>query len=336
MKQIVTIDAMNPPRLRMALVGFPDSALPQTLLSARTCPGWETASLDDADALWVAGASARMETDGLVRVWNGEAKPAVVLHLNSLERPLTVTLPLADPHLQGVDRVDLHTPISVDRALRRTEQALRAVLLQLAMAQQMAERLPTLTARAYHLTLHEKLVAVVGVPGRIGIDLSTSPEDLAQARWVARPALANEIPKWFLPTSFAECLWLYASRIPTELLPQRYRKAPLYFRCVPRVPQRLMQNLHYALLSELAMAPRTFAELQDSIGLPAEKLDAALTVLFFSGSITCNADRASRRGGAGSRDPVTASELRASMFPAIGPAAGVPDATMPAPLEWRP
>jgi hypothetical protein len=327
---------MHLPRLRMALVGFDDPAVPESLLRARSRPGWETASLDDADALWVAGASARMEADSLVRVWNGDGKPAVVLHLNTLERPLTFTLPLADARMEDVDRVDLQKTSSVDHALRRTEQALRAVLLQLAMAQQIAQRLPTLTAQTYHVTLNDKLVAVVSVPGRIGIELGLDPEQLAEARWIARPAFANDIPKWFLPTSFAECLWLYASRTRAELLPQRYRTAPLYFRCVPRVPQRLMQNLHYAVLSELATAPRTFAELQQSIGLPEQELDAALTVLYFSGSVTCNPERAARRAGAANRDAVTASELRNSMFPPIGPASGVRDATMPAPLEWRP
>ncbi|HET8746422.1 MAG TPA: hypothetical protein VFM98_12515 [Ramlibacter sp.] len=324
------------PRLRMALVGFPDPALPQTLLRARSRPGWETASLDDADALWVAGQSARMESDGLVRVWNGEGKPAVVLHLNSLQRPLTFTQPLVDPRLQVADRVDLHNPGNVDQALRRTEQFLRAVLLQLTMGQQIAERLLTLTAHTYHVTLKEKLVAVVSVPGRMGIELSTDPEELAEARWVARPPHARDIPKWFLPTSFAECLWLYASRTRTELLPHRYRSAPLYFRCVPPVPQRLMQNVHYAVLAELATAPRTFAELQEAIGLPEPELDAALTVLYFAGSITCNAARAARGGAASTRDAVTASELRNSIFPPVAPAPGVPDATMPAPLEWRP
>jgi len=326
---------MHLPRLRMALVGFPDPAFPETLLRARSRPAWEVASLDDADALWVAGGSARLEADGLVRVWNGEGKPAVVLHLNTLERPLTFTLPLADPRLQDVDRVDLQNPVHIDQAVRRTEQALRAVLLQLVMAQQIAQRMPTLTAHTYHVTLHEKLVAVVSVPGRIGIELSVSPDDLAEARWVARPAFANDIPKWFLPTSFAECLWLYATRVPTDLLPPRYRTAPLYFRCVPRVPQRLMKNVHYAVLSELATAPRTFVELQEAIGLSHAELDAALTVLYFSGSITCNAERAARRGGTVNREAVTASELRNSMFPPVGPASGVPDATMPAPLEWR-
>jgi len=327
---------MSLPRLRMALIGFADPALPRSLLRARTRPGWDTASLEDADAIWVAGPSARLEPDSLVRVWNGQGKPAVLLHLNTLKRPLTFTLPLADARLQAADRVDLHSPGNVDQALRRIEQSLRAVLLQLVMAQQIAERMLTLSARTYHVTLKEKLVAVVSVPGRMGIELGTDPEDLAEARWVARPAHANDVPKWFLPTSFAECLWLYASRTRTELLPLRYRSAPLYFRCVPRVPQRLMQNLHYAVLAELATAPRTFAELQQGIGLSQEELDAALTVLYFSGSITCNAARAARRGAASTGEAVSASELRNSMFPLVGPAAGVPDATMPAPLEWRP
>ena len=322
------------PRLRMALVGFADTALPQTLLRARTSPGWEAAALDEADALWVAGESARMEADSLVRVWNGDGRPAVVLHLNTLARPIAFTAPIADDRLHAVERVDLRSPASVDQSLRRTEQGLRSVLLQLGMAHLIATRMTSLTAHTYHVILKEKLVAVVSVPGRIGIELSTDPEALAEARWVARPAGANDFPKWFLPTSFAECLWLYASRVPTDLLPKRYRTAPLYFRCVPRVPQRLVQNRHYAVLSELAAAPRTFAELQESVGLPEQELDAVLTVLYFSGSLTCNAARAARGGGAGSRDAVTTSELRNSMFPA-GPADG-PEATMPAPLEWRP
>ncbi|GAB3666415.1 hypothetical protein [Ramlibacter alkalitolerans] len=327
---------MHLPSLRMALVGFPDPGFPESLLRARSHPAWEAASLDDADALWVAGGSAHLEADSLVRVWNGEDKPAVVLHLHTLERPVTFTLPLADPRMQDVGQVDLQNPGQVEYALRRTEQSLRAVLLQLAMGQQIAERMQSLSAHTYHLTLKEKLVGVVSVPGRIGIDLGLGPDDLAEARWVARPAFANDIPKWFLPTSFAECLWLYAGRVETDLLPNRYRSAPLYFRCVPRVSQRLMQNVHYAVLSELATAPRTFAELQESIGLPRQELDAVLTALYFSGSITCNPERAARRGAVANRDAVTASELRNSMFPPAGPASGVPDATMPAPLEWRP
>lgn len=327
---------MHLPRLRMALVGFPDPALPESLLRARSRPGWDTAALDDADALWVAGASARRGPNGLVRVWNGERKAPVVLHLNTLERPLTFALPLADPSLEGVDRVDLQSPGAVDDALRRTEQALRGVLLQLAMGHQIAQRLPTLTAQTYHLLLHDRLVAVVSVPGRIGIDLAIAPEGLAEARWVARPPFANDIPKWFLPTSFAECLWLHAGRGPTDLLPQRYRTAPLHFRCVPRVPQRLLRNVHYAVLSELASASRCFAELQHSVGLPEADLDAALTALFFAGSITCNERRAARRGMAALQEAVSASELRNSMFPPGAPAVGMPDATMPAPLEWRP
>ena len=324
------------PRLRMALVGFPDEALPQTLLRARTSPGWETTSLDEADALWVAGQSARMEANSLVRVWNGDGRPAVVLHLNTLQRPLAFAAPIADDHLHAVERVDLRSPPSVDQSLRRTEQALRAVLLQLGMAQQIATRMLSLSAHTYHVMLNEKLVAVVSVPGRIGIELNTSPEDLAHARWVARPAAANDFPKWFLPTSFAECLWLYASRIPTGLLPPRYRKAPLYFRCVPRVPQRLVQNRHYAVLSDLAAAPKTFAELQQSIGLPEAELDSVLTVLYFCGSLTCNRERAARGGAPGNRDAVTMSELRNSMFPQGAQASGGPEATLPAPLEWRP
>jgi hypothetical protein len=94
--------------------------------------------------------------------------------------------------------------------------------------------------------------------------------------------------------------------------------------------------VHYAVLSELATAPRTFAELQQAVGLPEAQLDAALTVLYFAGSITVNAERAARRGTMATRDSVSASELRNSLFPDGGPTSGVPDATMPAPLEWRP
>jgi hypothetical protein len=324
---------MHLPRLRMALVGFPDPALPQALLRARTNPGWEPASLDDADALWVAGPSVRLEADSLMRVWNGDEQPAVVLHLNTLERPITVVQPVADERLRDVDQVDLHAPASVDQSFRRTEQALRAVQLQLVMAQLIATRLLSLTAHTYHLTLNGKLVAVVSVPGRIGIELSTSPADLAQAEWLARPAFANDVPKWFLPTSFAECLWLYVSRNRADLLPRRYRSAPLYFRCVPRVPQRLVKNRHYAVLAELASGRKTFRALQDAIGLSDDELEAVLTVLYFAGSVTCNPDRAARSAAPATHDSVTASELRNSMFPA-GPS--TPDATMPAPLEWRP
>lgn len=320
----------------MALLGFEDDRYPRALLRTRARVTWEVSSLDRSDALWVEGKTARLEGEFL-RIRPEPKSPTTILHLRTLDRPLTVAKPLDDAALATMHTVDLRTPASVDLALRRTEQVLHPLLLQLAMAAELAERMSQLQARSYHLIARGKLVAMVTMGGEIGLDLSSSTQDLAEAKWTALPARRSDIPGWFLPTSFAECLWLYVGRTETDLLPRRYRRQTLYFRALPQVPQRLIGNTHYAVLAELGALPQTFEELQQTIGLGEQELADVLAALYYAGSVTTSPERAAR-GAPAVQESVSASELRNSMFPSQQASSQLPSqlpppgATMPAPL----
>jgi DNA-binding transcriptional ArsR family regulator len=239
----------------------------------------------------------------------------MTLDLHALHRPTFFTLPLADERIRTPNVVDLHQAASVDRALRHAEAVLHPVVMQLAIAHEIAARLPRLVASTYHVMQRNRLVAVVNMGGAIGLDLNLLPPHLENADWRPQPKTAGELPAHFHGTSFAEVLWMYVTRMEADLLPHRYRRSMLYFRALPRVPQRLMRESHYAILSELGAEPQTFEQLQANVGLPEDTLANALAALYYAGAITSNLARAAKGASGQVREAESPSELRQSMFP---------------------
>lgn len=333
---------MSKPRLRMGLVGFAEEDYLLALLRTRSAVlFWERADAADADALWIHGESAELVHEGVVRVAAGARSPALTLDLHALERPTFFTLPLADERIRAPQVLDLHSAPSVDRALRRAEAVLHPVVMQLAIAHEIAAHLPQLTASTYHVSQRGRLVAVVNMGGAIGIDLNLLPPHLEHADWRPLPSAAGAMPPHFFCTSFAEVLWTYVTRVEADLLPDRYRRSMLYFRALPRVPQRLMRESHYAILSELGAEPQTFPQLQENVGLTEPTLANALAVLYYAGAITTNEARAAKGATGRVREAESPSELRHSMFPqedsqpfsAYTARPNEERGTMPAPLE---
>jgi hypothetical protein len=336
---------MSKPRLRMGLVGFAEEDYPLALLRTRCAVlSWERTSVVDADALWIAGAAARLTHEGIVRVGGGAAgAPALTLDLQALDRPTFFTLPLADPRIRAPLVLDLHSAASVDRALRRAEAVLHPLAAQLAIGHEIAARLPQLMSDCYHVTQHGRLVAVVNMGGAIGLDLHLLPAGLEGGDWHAVPRAAGAIPSHFFCTSFAEVLWIYVTRMERDLLPARYRHGTLYFRALPRVPQRLMKEAHYAVLAELGAEPQTFEQLQHAVGLAQAPLAKVLAVLYYAGAITTNLARAAKGAARSVREAESASELRQSMFSqedsqpfSVYSARPEDRPTVPAPLEPPP
>jgi hypothetical protein len=333
---------MSKPRLRMGLVGFAEEDYLLALLRTRSAVlFWERAAAADADALWIHGESAELAHEGVVRVAAGARSPALTLDLHALDRPTFFTLPLADARIRAPQVLDLHSAPSVDRALRRAEAVLHPVVMQLALAHEIAARLPHLTASTYHVTQRGRLVAVVNMGGAIGIDLNLLPPHLEHADWRPLPGTAGGMPPHFFCTSFAEVLWTYVTRVEADLLPERYRQSMLYFRALPHVPQRLMRESHYTLLSELGAEPQTFQQLQENVGLAEPILANALAVLYYAGAITTNVARAAKGASGRVREAESPSELRHSMYPqedsqpfsAYTARSSEERGTMPVPLE---
>jgi DNA-binding transcriptional ArsR family regulator len=329
---------MATPRLRMGLMGFSAEEYMVALLRTRSALlKWEVSKIEDADALWVNGESVAMVSHDLVRVAGNGSQPEVLLDLKHLARPTAFTTPIADERIRPPVTFDSRNAISVDKVLRRAETVLQPLVMQLAVAAQMAERLAELTSETYHLVRGGKLVAVVNVGGSIGIDLTLTPLHVEEAVWKGLPAAAGEIPSSFFATTFSEVLWVYVSRVETDLLPRRYRTAKLYFRAIPRVSQRHITNTHYQILSELASEPQNFRRLQHAIGLRKDALANALSMLYYAGSITTDPARATK-GAARVADADSPSELRHSLFPEstaadLSGADGQGKRTLPIPLD---
>jgi DNA-binding transcriptional ArsR family regulator len=336
---------MSKPRLRMGLIGFDQEDYLRALLRTRSAVlEWETASAAEADALWINGEAAEWIHEGIVRIAGRQKGASLRLDLQSLDRPTFFTLPLRDERIRPPLSFDPRSAPSIDRALRRAEAVLRPLVVQLAMAHEIAVRMPQLVADTYHVTKGGRLVAIVTMGGTVAMDSHLRAPDLRDASWRPRPRAANAIPQHFFATSFAVVLWLYVSRVQRDLLPRRYREKVLYFRALPRVPQRLMKEAHYAILSELAAEPQTFGQLQQSVGLAEPALANALAALYYAGAITSNLARAAKGAARSVREAESASELRASMFPQAAeepfswfPVRASDDrATFPAPLESPP
>lgn len=330
---------MTTPRLRMGLVGFFQEDYLLSLLRTRAVVRWEKSSPMDSDALWVNGEASRALPDRLVGITTWPAQGELKLDLSALERPTFFTLPLPDPNVRPALTFDPRSAGSVNSALRRAEAVLHPLIIKLALAGEIAQRLPQLTAHTYHVTVEGRLVAVVNMGGTIGLDASLRVPQLKEAMWRPLPKAANAIPQHFLTTSFAEVLWTYVSRVETDLLPTRYRHATLYFRALPRVPQRLMKDTHYVVLSELGAEPQVFEQLRHNVGLGEQALANTLSVLYYAGAITTNPVRAGKGATRRVLEAESASELRQSMFPPeesqpFSSFLGREDrATMPAPLE---
>lgn len=329
---------MTTPRLRMGLMGFSAEDVLAALLRTRSALlEWEVSGIEEADALWVNGESVAMVSHDIVRVKGRTPQADVLLDLKHLARPTAFTTPIADERVRPPVTFDSGSMASVDNVLRRAETVLQPLVMQLALAAQMAQRLGELTSETYHVVRGGKLVAVVNVGGSIGIDLALTPMHIQESTWKGLPAAAGEIPSSFFTTTYAEVLWVYVGRVETDLLPRRYRSARLYFRAIPRVSQRHITNTHYQILSELASEPQTFKRLQEAIGLRKEVLANALAMLYHAGSITTDPARATR--GAERVADDAPSDLRRLLFPQSAVAEPVPDGgdkrTLPVPLDLQ-
>lgn len=329
------------PALRLALLGFAGEHDLLDLLHARRGPlPWEAADPVDADAFWICGAAAELREGDVVRVAGGSWRGDMMLDLAALERPTFFTLPLRDPKLRSVATFDPRIPASVNEAFQQVEDRLQTLALQLALAHEIAARLPELGAAGYQLVRRGEVLAVIALGGMAAVDQRLAAPELARAEWQPLAEPPREAPAGFLRTTFAELLWLYVDRVDADLLPRRYREATVYFRGVPRIAPRLMKDTHYAILSELGAEPQTFQQLQLNVGLRSRVLAQALAALYYAGAVTTSPERASKTG-APRREGDLSSDLphqafqpdAAQPFSLFGKASSDEKPTVPSPLE---
>jgi hypothetical protein len=338
--------------MRLGLIGFKSDTFLCTLLgNRRGLVKWERGPFVEADALWVNGEHAQLVRSGIVRIPSYEpTRPATLLSLKDMDRPVAFTLPLPSPHIQPPHLFDPNSPESVAAIFQKFEAWLRPVATELAVARALAERRYQLTSAVYHLQLHGQLVGVIDLNGDVGLHPGLAPRDAANAEWGGRPAAAHVVPPHFSRTPISQIMWQYVMRTGDDLLPERYRHAPIYLRGAPRVEQRLIRDTHMLCLSLLSAAPQTLPQLLDHSGLAERELLQTLAALYLGGSITTHPGKTAwvprARTKAASTESHPDSVLTPSLFDAEAAAAAAAMAegpvnrahalTAPAPLEMRP
>ena len=286
------------PLLRIGMAGF---SLEQQEMLGRTLahasPGgltWEFSKFGEADALWLNGARTQVLSATTLRVASGvPGGRSVQINLPDVDRPLAFARPLPR-NLQPELSFDIEDAAGVGAVLGRLETWLRPLIAQFCLASQVLEQQGALGSGLYHVTsAGGTLIAVVDLRGDAAVMPTATPLDFENAMWATRPRDALP-PKHFVRCSLSQLMWQYALRTARDVLPRRYRTEMLYFRRPPRLAQRLLRDSHLLLLRELAMAPGTFAELQQRTGLVGVQLAHDLAALYLVGAITSNQKRASQ------------------------------------------
>lgn len=301
-----SLTVLERPVLRLGLLGFSahQREAVRQVLRGRASPEpvrpgvvWELAELGEADAWWIHGPAAKGLGDGSVEVTPPDAGRLIRFYPREIGRPVAWALPVAGAISADI-LFDAESPGSVEGTLLRFEQALRPLAVQLCLASQLLQREAELGSRLYHVHARGRLLAVVDLRGDTAVRSTATLRELAGAFWSARPAAAAYFPDDFVRTSLSMLMWQYGTRTRESLLPHRYRLGPIYLRRAPRLPQRLLKDVHLLLLRQLAVRPRTFAELLQETGLAAPVLSRELAALYLVGGITSNARRARTLGEA--------------------------------------
>lgn len=287
------------PVLFLGLVGFaPDEALrieSQLQLAPLGGVQWRLSCFQEADAWILNGARTRVLADDCVCVDPASERDTPVrLRLSDVDRPVAFSRPLANAAFEPKCSFDLDSVSSLMILLAKFSQLLRPRAMLLALADLLTQHAAGIRrrSRVYHLMCDNRLVAVVDVQGDIGVLPDATLGELARASWIPRPDPAGYVPDNFARKSIAGLLWTYARRTDRDLLPERYRHAPIHLKRVPLIAQRLFGDAQLYVLRELSEAPRTFGQLCDSATFSAQEIARALTAFYLVGSVTSSAQHA--------------------------------------------
>lgn len=331
------------PVLRMGFVGFADERQLRNLLMTRNRNlQWERWPFADADALWINGENAQPMRGNMVRVpWPDPAKPPTILNLKEIERPTAFTMPIGNGYFTPPLAFDPHKVDQVADVFAQFEADLLDTAVDLTLAAEIANRRHDLASPSYHLSAHGKLLAVVTTTGDLGIAPQLQPSELVEAEWAGRPQAAASLPAHFRRTSIAHIMWNYVMRGGADLLPSRYRDAPIYWRRMPTVPQRMIRDEHMVLMSALSTGPQSVQSLVELTGMSEPVVSRGLAALYFGGSLTTDPRKAgparSAKPDANEEWPSsltsnhTAKPVAAPVRPSRSSRADM--ATVPAPLE---
>ena len=282
------------PVLRLGLAGFSpeqEHAI-QLAAAASRITQWTCRGLAGADAWFINGQRAQHLGEGRVRVASRQAgSRSIQLQLSEAQRPVAFAAPLP-PGLQGVAAFDVADPPSILEAIGALEFMLAPQAAQFLLAGQIVDQQEVLGAGTFELRAKGQLIAVVDMKGDACVLPSARPANFDLGVWTRVERQRLRIPDNFVRAGLAQLMWRYVSRSSRDLLPERYRKGPLFFRRPPRIDPILVDEEHLLVMRELAIRPATCEELERRLEMEESLLGRTLAALYYVGSITANAARA--------------------------------------------
>lgn len=295
------MDSIELPVLKLGLAGFSpeqDRAIQDAAATSRITL-WACGAMPGADAWMVNGQCTQHLGEGRVRVASRQpGERSVQLELSGQRRPVAIAAPLP-PTLVNARTFDAGQPQSVVEAIGAFEFALAAQAAQYLLAAHVVQHQETLGGGLFEVRAKGQLLAVVDMRGDAAVLASVRPANFERAVWKRADRARLEVPANFSRVSLSELMWRYVSRTTRDLLPQRYRSGPIFFRRPPRVDPVLVDEEHLLVTRELAIRPLAFDELQRVLELPEDVLARTLAALYYVGAITSNRARSAPTSVAG-------------------------------------
>jgi hypothetical protein len=287
----------------------------QAACGASRLTQWVCGPLAGADAWVINGQCAQHLGEGRIRIASRQAGGrSMQLQLSQAQRPVAFSLPIP-ANLQGTTSFDLGAQESILEAIGVFEFVLAAEAAQFLLAGHIIDQQEVLASGTYELRAKGHLIAVVDMRGDACVLPSVRPANFDVAVWTRANHDRMRVPANFARASLALLMWRYVSRSPRDLLPERYRAGPIYFRRPPRIDPVLVEEEHLLVMRELAIRPASFDELKTRLGMEDYALARTLAALYYVGSITANRLRAGPTSvtgelGRASRGPSRYAELR--------------------------
>jgi hypothetical protein len=316
------LSSIEVPVLRLGVAGFSpeqERAI-QSAAAASRLTQWSCGPLAGADAWLVNGQCSQHLGEGRVRVASRQPGARSIQLQLGAARPVAFASPLPQG-LQATCTFDIARPESILEAIGAFEFILAAEAAQFLLAGQIVDQQEVLGSGAFELRAKGQLIAVVDMKGDACVLPSVRPANFDVAVWTRIERDRVRVPPNFVRASLAQLMWRYVSRSQRDLLPDRYRKGPIFFRRPPRLDPLLVEEEHLLVMRELAIQPASFDELKRRLDMPEEAaLARALAALYYVGSVTTNRMRAGPTTVAGElpRGPRTSSnygELRSGHLP---------------------
>lgn len=245
-----------------------------------------------ADAWIINGQCAQHLGSGRLRVASRQpGRRSLQLQVEG-NRPIAFASPLPSSVEAGCV-LDVANRASILEAIAIFEFALAAQAAQYLLAAVIVEQQDSLGSGAFEVRGNRQLIATVDMRGDARVLPSVRPANFAAATWKRVDRHRLEAPANFVRASLSELMWRYMSRTSrTDLLPDRYRTKPIFFRRAPRVDALLVEQEHLLVMRELAIKPATLGELRERVDLDEATLVRVLAPLYYVGSITCTRSRA--------------------------------------------